>query len=290
MMISFCSFGQNSIEESEFVIENNHLIGNTNFKNELNNLHIIYLCGISILLFTVLFLSINCAKKRKIERNTFRKVIKKQADELKKTLLSKEEKEVLLKEVHHRVKNNLQIINSLIRLQSNFMNKENFSEKLIQTQNRIRSMALIHEKLYRTGNLAKLSVRNYIEELSINILESYQNQNNIQLKFDLETKEYNIDTLIPIGLIINETMSNSLKHAFYERPTGSISIFLHTNGDTAILNIKDDGTGADLSLDELKEDSLGLELIMSLTDQLDGKLDLDTTEGFDYKFTFPNLN
>lgn len=261
--------------------ENITLSNKINFRNYTYALIILVLI---LALIAILFIS---ARRRLAQTMAHESVLEVQNEELKRTLISKEEKEILLKEVHHRVKNNLQIINSLIRLQANFMNAKNFKEKLMETENRIRSMALIHEKLYKTGNLASLSVRNYIEELAINILESYENHNvNIRLKFDLEEKEYGIDTLIPLGLIINEVLSNSIKHAFYERTEGNIWISIHSQDNISSMSIKDDGIGADLTFDELKEDSLGLELIDSLTDQLDGKLELNTDNGFEYSFHF----
>ena len=258
-----------------------------NRNNARNFYFIIIILFLIIAIVLILFFS---ARKRLRQTKSHEAILQIQNDELKRTLISKEEKEILLKEVHHRVKNNLQIINSMIRLQSSFMNAKNYKEKLMETENRIRSMALIHEKLYKTGNLASLGVKNYIEELSFNIIESYENHNvKIKLTFDLEEKEYVIDTLIPIGLIINEVLSNALKHAFYEREQGTVAISLHSNEKNTIMIIKDDGLGADLTLDELKEDSLGLELILSLTDQLDGELVLNTEDGFQYKFIFPLL-
>lgn len=260
---------------------------NTKLSNKINFRNYIYVIIILLLIISLIVILFISARRRLSQTMQHEAVLQVQNEELKRTLISKEEKEVLLKEVHHRVKNNLQIINSLIRLQSNFMNAKNFREKLVETENRIRSMALIHEKLYKTGNLASLSVRNYIEELAINVMESYENHNvNIKLKFDLEDREYGIDTLIPLGLIINEVLSNSIKHAFYERTEGNIWISIHSDGPLSQMKIKDDGIGADLSFDELKEDSLGLELIDSLTDQLDGKLDLNTETGFEYSFQF----
>jgi two-component sensor histidine kinase len=260
---------------------------NTALSNQINFRNYTYAIVILLLLISLIAILFISARRRLSQTMQHEAVLQVQNEELKRTLISKEEKEVLLKEVHHRVKNNLQIINSLIRLQSNFMNAKNFKEKLVETENRIRSMALIHEKLYKTGNLASLSVRNYIEELAINILESYENHNvNIKLKFDLEDREYGIDTLIPLGLIINEVLSNAIKHAFYERTEGNIWISIHSTGPISHMKIKDDGIGADLTFDELKEDSLGLELVDSLTDQLDGKLELNTENGFEYSFEF----
>jgi len=259
-------------------------------EDRINFSNYTYAVIISFLILAFTTLLFVAMRRRQAQTKAHQRVLKIQHEELKRTRISKEEKEVLLKEVHHRVKNNLQIINSMIRLQSSFMNARNFKEKLMETENRIRSMALIHEKLYKTGNLASLSVRNYIEELSINILESYDNHRvKIKLKFDLEEREYGIDTLIPLGLIINEILSNSLKHAFYERTEGNIFIAIRSENDISYMTIIDDGIGADLSFDELKEDSLGMELIDSLCDQLDGKLLLLTENGFEYRFQFSIL-
>lgn len=296
---------QNSFVESEFIryelfkdsieikqLELEHDLElakqeNTILSNQINFRNYIYTIVILILIITLIVILFISARRRLAQTMSHEAILQVQNEELKRTLISKEEKEILLKEVHHRVKNNLQIINSLIRLQSNFMNAKNFKEKLKETENRIRSMALIHEKLYKTGNLASLSVRNYIEELAINILESYENHNvKIKLKFDLEDREYGIDTLIPLGLIINEVLSNAIKHAFYERTEGNIWISIRSEGNISFMKIKDDGIGADLTFDELKEDSLGLELIDSLTDQLDGKIELTTDHGFEYSFRF----
>ena len=248
---------------------------------------VVIILGLLLLMIVFLFVS---ARRRLQQTREHQKILADQNEELQRTLISKEEKEILLKEVHHRVKNNLQIISSLIRLQSSFMNKGNFQEKLVETENRIRSMALIHEKLYKSDSLSSLSIRNYIEELSIHISESYDNDLKVRFNIDVEEREYRIDSLIPLGLIINEILSNSLKYAFYGRNHGTVSIVLKSDEEHTYLTVYDDGMGADLSLDELKEGSLGIDLIISLTDQLDGELHLDTTSGFRYEFIFPLLN
>ena len=243
--------------------------------------------GVILLMSTLLFISFR--KRLKASRD-HQIVLAEQNEELKRTLISKEEKEVLLKEVHHRVKNNLQIINSLIRLQSTFINQSNYEEKLKDTENRIRSMALIHEKLYRSSNLAKLKIKNYIQDLCFTILETYDNDVKIDFKFEIDEEEFGIDSLIPLGLIINELLSNSIKYAFEGKDEGKIEIKIKFTNSNTIFTLFDNGMGADLTWNELKEESLGLELVESLTDQLDGKMDLKTNEGFHYTFTFPLLS
>lgn len=249
--------------------------------------------GILVLMIVLLIISF---RKRLAQAREHRFVLAEQNQELKKTLVSKEEKETLLKEIHHRVKNNLQIISSLIRLQSGYINENNFQEHLNEIENRILSMALVHEKLYQSSDLSRLLVKSYIRDLCINVLESYQSKRRVKFAFNIDKGEYSIDTLIPLGLILNETISNALKHAFYEREQGLIEVTLKekeeskTTAAKTILIIKDDGIGADLTIEELKEDSLGMDLIFSLTEQLDGTLDINTTDGFTYNFTFPKLS
>ena len=201
----------------------------------------------------------------------------------------KEEKEILLKEVHHRVKNNFQIINSLIRIQAEFMNESNFKEKLKDIETRIQSMSLIHEKLYKTEKLSKLNVKEYLTELAGNIQASYEVSNDLDFELNVDEVEFGIDSLIPLGLIMNETISNSIKHAFKDVQSGVISITLKNYTDRTELIISDNGIGSDRTMEKLKEESLGLELILDLTEQLDGKVQLKTTGGFAYKFDFPRL-
>ena len=209
--------------------------------------------------------------------------------DLEKASVPKEEKEILLKEVHHRVKNNFQIIKSLIRIQSDFMNQSNYSEKLIELENRIQSMSLIHEKLYKTANLSTLNVQDYVEELSHNLISSFDYHENVNFNFNIDNAEYGIDSLIPLGLILNEAISNSIKHAFEDNSDSKIVIQLVNTEDNTILEVKDNGIGSTLSIEELKEESLGMELLFDLTEQLDGELTLDTNNGFKYHFKFPRL-
>jgi two-component sensor histidine kinase len=224
-------------------------------------------------------------KKRLKQSNSHKKTLENQNEELKRTLISKEEKETLLKEIHHRVKNNLQIINSLIRLQSHYMSPTNFKDRLEDTENRIRCMALVHEKLYNSQDLSKLDSESYIIELAENLKSAYEFDIEVKLEFNIKKIQLSIDTLIPLGLIINEIISNSLKYAFTGLEKGKINITLEQK-DNITLTISDNGIGADLSYDELSEDSLGMELIDSLCSQLNGEFNLVTENGFCYTFTF----
>ncbi len=291
--LSAYEFLKDSIEMDKLHVEQ-ELQEAKNKNKELENKSITsqlyFILGILGLIILMIVLLLISFRKRLKQAKEHRSILAEQNEELKRTLVSKEEKETLLKEIHHRVKNNLQIISSLIRLQSGYINENNFRERLNEIENRILSMALVHEKLYQSSNLSKLEVKGYIRDLCINILESYQSKKRVKFKFDIDQGEYSIDTLIPLGLILNETISNALKHAFYEREEGIIEVTLKDSSPTeTLMMIKDNGIGADLSIDELKEDSLGMDLIFALTEQLDGELVVDTADGFAYRFAFPKL-
>jgi two-component sensor histidine kinase len=167
----------------------------------------------------------------------------------------------------------------------------NFRGKLAETENRISSMALVQEKFYKSENLSKLSAKTYMQELTSNILDTFEPDIPVHINYDIESIQYNIDKLIPMGLIINEVISNSIKYAFTGRNQGEISLKLKYDSINKITSfqLSDNGMGADLSFKELSKDSLGIELIKSLCEQLDGEVKLLTNTGFDYFFTFPEL-
>jgi len=238
--------------------------------------------------FTVVTLFFTINKRLKQERK-HKIILERQNDELKRTLISKDEKDVLLKEIHHRVKNNLQIINSLIRLQSHYTSAENYQSRIRETENRIRSMALVHEKLYKSEDLSKLDAKKYIEELTENVLDSFQPTTNIEFIIQIPEIKLSIDTLIPLGLILNEIISNSIKYAFDGAKNGNVTLIIEEK-EGILLNVSDNGVGANLSYTELSKDSLGMELIESLCDQLSGEFTLNTTNGFCYTFKFDELN
>jgi two-component sensor histidine kinase/CBS domain-containing protein len=215
---------------------------------------------------------------------------RKRAEEQLKASLK--EKEVLLKEIHHRVKNNLQIISSLLKLQSAYTKEEQVLGMFKDSQNRIRSMALIHEKLYQSKDLSRIDFAEYIRDLADNLLRSYKASSQaITLKTTVNDITLNIDTAIPCGLIINELMSNSLKHAF---PTPSkdkeICINIYSSGNHQfILNVSDNGIGFPKDLDFRNTESLGLELVCTLTEQLDGTIELDNSKGTSFNIAFSEI-
>ena len=206
--------------------------------------------------------------------------------ELKNSLA---EKEVLLREIHHRVKNNMQIISSLLNLQIQFEDMDETISVLKESQGRIKSMAIIHEKLYQSSSLTNINFKEYIEKLIRDICYSYGIlDGSIGSVLDIHDINLNIDTAIPLGLIINELVTNSIKYAFPEN-TGKITIKLASNQDQLELTIADNGTGMseDLVLESSK--TLGLQLVNSLINQLDGKLEVDTSDGTRFKITFQEL-
>jgi PAS domain S-box-containing protein len=199
---------------------------------------------------------------------------------------SLKEKEVLLKEIHHRVKNNMQIISSMLGLQSAYVQDKKYNEMLQDSQNRIKSMALIHEKLYQSDNMAKVNFTDYINSLISNLYSSYNiNKEKVKLNVNLENVSFNIDTAIPLGLIINELISNSFKHAFPNDREGEIDIDINKIDDTHYrLKISDNGIGFKQKTTYSK--TLGLNLVNALTEQIEGKLSINTENGAIFIITF----
>jgi PAS domain S-box-containing protein len=205
------------------------------------------------------------------------------------------EKEALLKEIHHRVKNNLQIISSLLNLQSSMVKDEKVVEIFRESQNRVRSMALIHEKLYRSDNLARIKFDEYINELGSFLLRAYQDSaSDIQLEINAERIDFDLDTAIPCSLIINELISNSLKHGFPAdlAPPADCNRKIYVelvkpSENTARLMVKDNGIGYPSEADFHQSGSLGLQLVKSLTAQLDGEIWFASRDGAQTEIVFP---
>ena len=198
------------------------------------------------------------------------------------------EKEVLLKEIHHRVKNNLQIISSLLNLQSDQVKDTSTLRVLRDSQARVRSMALIHEKLYQSKSLAKINFGEYVQSLSRDLFRSYQRTlGDIQLNVQVDEIFLDLDYAIPCGLILNELMTNALKYAFPNGRNGVILVELRAGPDqTLSLKVADDGVGLPSGLDILKNKSLGLQLINSLVKQIDGALLVENSAGTAFQVSF----
>jgi|GEM_PF-1068804 len=198
------------------------------------------------------------------------------------------EKEILLKEIHHRVKNNLQVISSLLKLQSGYTKDDQAIAMFKDSQNRIRSMALIHEKLYQSQDLARINFSEYVQSLAAELLRSYRmGRNAIALNIEIDEIALNIDTAIPCGLLINELVSNALKHAFKNKDKGEICIQLQPDRDSHfILSVSDNGIGFPQDLDFRDTESLGLQLVCTLTEQLEGTVELNSHHGTTFNILF----
>jgi two-component sensor histidine kinase len=206
-----------------------------------------------------------------------------------RVLDSLHEKEVLLKEVHHRVKNNLAVISSLFYLQSTYTSDEPTIRILQESQDRVRSMALVHETLYRSENFAAVDFAEYTSSLSERLLRSHSPPGSrISLHTDLESIALGIDLAVPCGLILNELVTNALRHAFGPDAIGAIRVVLRRNeGGEAMLQVIDDGVGVPSTLDVESLSSLGMRLVRSLTRQVDGTFGLyPATPGTEARLTF----
>ncbi len=212
---------------------------------------------------------------------------RKKAEEQIKASLT--EKEVLLSEVHHRVKNNMQVITSLLKLQASKLQDKHSIDIFKESQDRIKSMALIHEKLYLTKNFANIDFRGYVKSLVTSLFRSYViKPEKIVIKMDVANVTLDLESAIPCGLIINELVANSLKYAFPEERKGEIRITLRAVcEDEFVLEIYDNGIGLPAELDIRKTKSMGLHLVTMLSEnQLEGNIELNRVEGTTFQITF----
>lgn len=201
---------------------------------------------------------------------------------------SLKEKEVLIKEIHHRVKNNLQIITSLLTLEYNSIKDEEALVKFKESKERVMTIALIHENLYKSANLAYINIHEYIRKLTDIIYKSYyMSKKDIKLNIDAQDITLNVNICVPLGLIINEVMTNSLKYAFPE-DKGEIYINFRydENENNYCISIKDNGVGIPKGVDLENPKTLGIELIKILASQLQGSIDIDTSVGTKYTIEF----
>ncbi len=211
---------------------------------------------------------------------------RKQAEEQIKASLK--EKEVLLKEIHHRVKNNLQIISSLLKLQARSIKDIQTLEIFNESQSRIRTMALIHESLYQSNDLSKINFAEYLRKLAANLFRSYEiTSSGIKQIINVDNVFLEIDVAVPCGLIINELVSNSLKYAFPSGNEGEVKIELCSEQNRHFtLIVSDNGIGLPKNLDLQETRTLGLQLVNNLVDQLEGSVEVDVNGGTEFKIQF----
>jgi|GEM_PF-1190392 len=212
--------------------------------------------------------------------------LKKVENSLKHSL---EEKEILLREIHHRVKNNLQIISSLLSLQRIQVEDKQTADILWECQGRVRTMAMIHENLYQSQDIGFINFSNYVEKLLYDIFNSYRvDKGSINLNTLIQSVEMGIETAMPCGLVINELATNSIKHAFPDG-NGTIKVELKSDGKSYVLTFADDGIGLPQNMNPQKSKKLGLMVVKTLVNQLNGAMEIDRTNGTKFTIKFQEL-
>lgn len=199
---------------------------------------------------------------------------------------SSREKDTLLQEIHHRVKNNMQVISSMLKLQARTIDEPRMAAIFEDCQSRIRSMALVHEELYQSRNLSQIDIKHYINALLHGLSSSVYKKATVRFKVAVDDLFFNIDTAIPCGLIITELVTNSFKHAFPKQAEGEVSIELHRKDDMFHLSVKDNGVGLPPGFDLAKTQSLGLQLIYTLARQLVGTVEMKSVHGTEVNIAF----
>lgn len=224
-------------------------------------------------------------------RNRLAQQIKIREEQERALQASLREKDLLLREIHHRVKNNLQVVSSLINLQAGKGGRHTSRTGLKESQDRIRSMALIHEKLYRSRDLSRIDFSEYLRGLTSHLVQSYGLQpGKVRTELDLERSRLDINTAIPCGLLVNEIISNAFKHAFPGKRKGIVRVGFHRLGSSRFeLMVADNGVGLPRALDIRKTRSLGMQIILMLVEQLDAALDVGRKGGAEFKIRFQEL-
>ena len=195
---------------------------------------------------------------------------------------------MLLQEIHHRVKNNLHIVKSILKIQSTKIKDEEIQNIFNECENRIMSISLLHEKLYRSEDLSKINFNEYLDSLIKELLYNYGiAERNIEKKINIENVELDIDTAQPCGLIVNELVTNSFKYAFPKGRKGELVIDFYSKNNKYNLVVGDNGIGIPDKIDFTKTDTLGLQLVNNLIKQLGGSIELDTSSGTLFKMSFP---
>lgn len=233
-----------------------------------------YVIGFSILIAAILSIAY-------VHKTRTNKLLSQQKLEIEK---QNSEREVLLKEIHHRVKNNLQVISSLLSMQSRKMKDSDAKVAVKEGQSRIKSMSLIHQKLYSEGNLSRINMKEYIDDLSGFLFKSYKTEAQIESLVEADEISLDVDTAVPLGLIINELISNALKYAFEPKEQGQVSIRLHKKQEAYQLQVADTGKGLPEDFDQ--KQSMGMRLVHILVDQLDADLQIDQSKGLLFTIIF----
>ncbi len=258
------------------------------------------LSGVLLTGAILLFLMVRRIRRLARRANLRNQVIVRQTDEIKaknlelerqnlrlaEALMNEEEKDVQLKEIHHRVKNNLQIVNTLLKMQGTYVKDDTLQEVLGDCQGRVRSMALVHEHIYRVGDLNRVNVKAHLIALAQSILKQHGLEERVKVDLNVNYDHANLDNLIPLSLLMNELLTNSAKHAFPGNTDGRITIVLRRLGENQCeLVFGDNGVG--LRQEQFfQQESFGLELVRTLAQQLDGRIHLLKGEGTTFQMTF----
>lgn len=245
-----------------------------------------------LLLFIFFFMTITRIEKRlRLSRENLNQEITDRIKAEESATTSLKEKELLLQEIHHRVKNNMQIVSSLFRLQLRQIDNPKVLEILQDSQSRINAMALVHEALYLPQNLSGVNFRDYIRKLAMNLFDSFSaDPERLELITDVEKISMDIDTAIPCGLIINELVTNAMKHAFPNGLDGKIWLSLKLDNGEYRLTVRDNGSGIPESIDIYNTNSLGMQLVVNLTiNQLQGKIEMHQKNGTEFVITFKKV-
>ena len=204
---------------------------------------------------------------------------------------SLKEKEILLQEVHHRVKNNMQVISSILNIQSSFVEDATLLEILQECRNRIRAMSIIHEDIYHTLEFGSIDFSDYIINLSSNLISVYcLEEDKIHIQYNMDHVRLNLDQAVPCGLLVNELVSNSIKHAFPGERKGQITITLKEKDNHVFIEISDDGIGLNQDVTLIQKDTLGLQLVSTLAEQIDARIETSTKKGTSFIITFESMN
>jgi two-component sensor histidine kinase len=201
--------------------------------------------------------------------------------------LALNERAVLFQEIHHRVKNNLQIIASLLSMQARLVKHRETVDKLKDTEHRVKSMALIHEQLYNQKDIGSVDFADYIQRLAPRLLSSYERADPVSLRLDLEPTKLTLDRSIPCGLILNELITNALKYA-YPKGKGEIVVSLSSDAGDVKMTVSDSGAGLPVDFDWRKSKSLGMTIVQALTKQLNGKLEVGPPPGAVFTLRIPS--
>ena len=269
--------------------------GNATGSNQVLAFLAMNIIGISGILFYSLsyFVKQHIDKQDKINNlleieSKARKELLTKTQNLESVLL---EKEILLKEIHHRVKNNMQVITSLIALQVKNIEGSATVYEFKQIQNRINSMAIVHEMLYQSEDLSQIDYGDYVEKLAFGLLASMKgDDSNVTYAFNVDHIKVNVDTAIPLGLLINELLTNALKYAFPTGQEGEVHLSIKQVSDAYELIISDNGVGFSFDGDFDKLRTLGMRLVYSLVEQLEGTIVQENRNGTSYFITFKNID